>query len=247
MASPYFFVESISAAGAVQVLPEDTSKHVIQVLRMKEGDTFHLTDGHGQVADVVIADAHKKKCTVTISGTSQASRAETRHAIAISLLKNNTRFEWFLEKATELGIATIVPLICARTEKQHFRLERMRSILISAMLQSQQSWLPELCEPVSLNKFLEESDDRRQPSNGNSWSKSSRIIAHCEPGLKKSLLDPELRGVPRKIVLIGPEGDFTPEEIASASGYGYVPITLGNTRLRTETAGVIAASLLQLS
>lgn len=247
MASPYFFVETISASGAVQVLPEDTSKHVIQVLRMKEGDAFHLTDGRGQVADVVIADAHKKKCTVTISGTSQAARAETRHAIAISLLKNNTRFEWFLEKATELGIATIVPLICARTEKQHFRLERMRSILISAMLQSQQSWLPELCEPVLFNKFLEDRYGTGEPRNGNAWPKPGRLIAHCEPGQKKSLLDPQLRDVSRKIVLIGPEGDFTPEEIASANGYGYLPVTLGNTRLRTETAGVVAATLLQLS
>ncbi|RYG01346.1 MAG: RsmE family RNA methyltransferase, partial [Chitinophagaceae bacterium] len=123
------------------------------------------------------------------------------------------------------------PLLCARTEKQHFRYERMKSILVSAMLQSQQSWITELSEPVTFDKFL------------SSINTTNAFIAHCEEGEKKSLF--ELHDAASKLVLIGPEGDFSPDEIEAATGTGCQPVTLGNTRLRTETAGIVAATLLQ--
>jgi 16S rRNA (uracil1498-N3)-methyltransferase len=230
MASPFFFVESITAGGSVLVLPEETSKHVIQVLRMKEGDTLHLTDGLGQVADVVITDPHKKRCTVTIARTIQVERQDKQHTIAISLLKNNTRFEWFLEKATEIGVARVVPLICTRTEKQKFRFKRMQAILKSAMIQSQQAWLPQLEEPVLFKSFVDNVTDE------------NLYIAHCESWKDRNPLAKHV--LASSTILIGPEGDFSSEEIESAMARNFQPVSLGNTRLRTETAGIVAATLL---
>ncbi|HVE61992.1 MAG TPA: RsmE family RNA methyltransferase, partial [Chitinophagaceae bacterium] len=150
--------------------------------------------------------------------------------IGISLIKNLSRFEWFLEKATEIGVSEIIPLICKRTEKQSFKFERMNAILISAMIQSQQCWLPLLCEPVSFQKLV------AQEREGQSF------IAHCLPDQKEQL-STTLRNS-SSIILIGPEGDFTENEIATALEKGFKPVALGNTRLRTETAGIVAATLL---
>ncbi|MEI2748632.1 MAG: RsmE family RNA methyltransferase [Ferruginibacter sp.] len=158
---------------------------------------------------------------------------ERKNTIAISLVKNASRFEWFLEKATENGIAAIIPLICSRTEKQHFRTDRMKNILISAMLQSQQVWLPEMHEPQSFLTYI------------STETASQKFIAHCEPDKEKIALSKIYKhGLPTSI-LIGPEGDFTAAEIKSALDAGFVPVALGETRLRTETAGLAAAVLLQ--
>jgi 16S rRNA (uracil1498-N3)-methyltransferase len=159
-------------------------------------------------------------------------RPQRKTCVAISLLKNGNRFEWFLEKATELGIQQIVPLLCERTNRQHFRFERMQSLLVSAMLQSQQSWLPEFQEPVRFNRFVQE------------FEAGQKFIAHCidEENKKhlRQLLEPSLDSV----VLIGPEGDFTKEEIDLALQHQFAPVSLGDTRLRTETAGIVAATYL---
>jgi 16S rRNA (uracil1498-N3)-methyltransferase len=150
--------------------------------------------------------------------------------IAISPLKNAARFEWFLEKAAELGIRRVVPLICSRTERQHFRGERWRSILVSAMLQSRQSWVTELTEPVAFDAFIR------------SAKASSLFVAHCIPGEKEPLQFLAWTG--SALILIGPEGDFTDAEVAQALDSGYRAVSLGDTRLRTETAGITAAVLL---
>lgn len=213
------------------VLEEDTSKHVVQVLRMQRKDLLQLTDGQGNLVTAEIIDAQKKKSTVRITQAEFIQRPERKTCIAISLLKNGNRFEWFLEKATELGIQQIVPLLCERTNRQHFRYERMQSLLVSAMLQSQQAWLPEFIEPVRYNRFIEEVEA------------DQKFIAHCIDDNKKhlrNLIDPSLDSV----VLIGPEGDFSKEEIELALQHNYTPVSLGNTRLRTETAGIVAATLL---
>jgi 16S rRNA (uracil1498-N3)-methyltransferase len=162
-------------------------------------------------------------------------RTGRKTSIAISLLKNANRFEWFLEKATELGITEIIPLICDRTEKQHFRFDRMQNILTSAMLQSQQAWLPLLHQPVGFGQLLKQEDviDNTQ-----------KFIAHCIPGSKKSLAELVNPSLPSQIILIGPEGDFTSEEIAFATEHYFIPVSLGDTRLRSETAGMVAAVLL---
>ena len=155
------------------------------------------------------------------------------NTIAISLVKNAHRFEWFLEKATEIGISRIIPLLCTRTEKQHFRYDRMKGILVSAMLQSQQAWLPLLDEPVRFNEFL-----RRDISG-------QKFIAHCEEDARNPLAL-QLQKGQGKLVCIGPEGDFTIDEIYTATSNGFLPVSLGNTRLRTETAGIVAATLLTI-
>jgi len=232
MALPFFYIEQTDGSGIVQ-LNEETSKHVVQVLRMKTDEQLRLTDGKGNLFTCTIIDDHRKKCVVKIIDTHHTPVPAKKITIAISLLKNNTRLEWFLEKATEIGVSAIIPIICTRTEKQHFRAERMKGILVSAMLQSQQTWLPELPEPVKFNTFIE------------SALQSRKFIAHCEDEANKTELISKIdEEVSSQLMLIGPEGDFTKEEIEGALKLGFIPVSLGNTRLRTETAGMVAATLL---
>jgi 16S rRNA (uracil1498-N3)-methyltransferase len=229
MSRPFFFVEDLNDKKIV--LNEDTSKHMINVLRMQKGEEILLTDGKGKKATAFIIDDHRKKCVVEISLIEEEKPKEKKLAVGISLIKNSSRFEWFLEKATEIGVSEIIPLICARTEKEKFRHDRMQNILISAMLQSQQCRLPFLHEPLGFEKALQLSFEQK-------------FIAHCEENSKRSLSPEDRNSSISQLVLIGPEGDFTHEEIESALKNNFVPISLGNTRLRTETAGIVAAALL---
>jgi len=234
MSLPYFFVEEV---GADEIrLQEETSKHMIGVLRMKAGDQVHLTDGQGNLVLAAIQHADRKKCIVSVRNRQFTPRDTRKTIIGISLLKNANRLEWFMEKATELGITEIIPLICNRTEKQHFRMDCMKNILVSALLQSQQVWLPELHQPVGFEQLLRMEDIDRM---------EQQFIAHCLPDSKNSLSEMINRSLSSQIVLIGPEGDFTKEEVALACSHQFVPVSLGSTRLRTETAGVVAAALLR--
>jgi 16S rRNA (uracil1498-N3)-methyltransferase len=232
---PLFYINDAMAGQAEITLDEDTSKHVVNVLRMKKGEQLHLTNGKGFLLLTTIIDDHKKRCQVKVEKEQFIPRSGRKTSIAISLLKNASRFEWFLEKATELGIAEIIPMICDRTEKQHFRYDRMHSILVSAMIQSQQTWLPVLHQPIGFGQMLKQEDiiDITQ-----------KFIAHCIPGEKQSLAQLVNESLPSQIVLIGPEGDFTGEEVAFATEHYFIEVSLGNTRLRTETAGMVAAVLL---
>lgn len=231
MSLPLFFIDDIGA-GQFQVLDEDASRHVVQVLRMRAGEPLQLTDGRGHLITAEIADAHKKKCAVKVTGTVFTDQPPRKITIAIALLKSSHRFEWFLEKATEIGVSRIIPLITSRTEKQHFRHDRMKNILVSAMLQSQQVWLPVLDEPMPFQRVLAEGPF------------AQRFIAHCAENIRQPLLQVADDAAPSCIMLIGPEGDFTTGEIEAALAGGFVPVILGDTRLRTETAGVVAAALL---
>lgn len=221
------------------ILDEDNSRHIVQVLRMKVGEQLQLTDGRGSLLTTMITDDHKKKCRVkTIAATFQPAR-ERIFTLAVSLLKNASRFEWLLEKATEIGVGEIFPLIGERTEKQHFRQDRMQNILVSAMLQSQQTWLPVLHPPTPFPELIQQAGH------------DQRFIAHClEEGriaLPAALKDASLPAHSSpftQIMLIGPEGDFSKKEIDLALAHHFIPVTLGETRLRTETAGIVAASLL---
>ena len=236
MALPFFYTEEIKVSDKEFILNEDTSKHVAQVLRMQNGEYLLLTDGKGNLFTAEIIDDNRKKCIVKIVSLSAKPPVEKKNSIAISLVKNSNRFEWFVEKATELGVSTIIPLLCSRTEKQHFKQERMKSILISAMLQSQQTWLPDLKEPTKIGEIIHHSNTAK------------KFIAHCEEGdLKHALINYLVPDSIERIILIGPEGDFTKEEIAEAIKHNFIPVALGNTRLRTETAGVVAATLLCIS
>ena len=236
MTLPFFYIPDIAPGQTDLQLDEDTSKHVIGVLRKKTGDQLHVTDGKGHLLVAEIKDDHKKRCMVRLVDTQTAPPASRRTVIGISLVKNPGRFEWFLEKATEIGITDIVPLICDRTEKEHFRYDRMKSILVSAMLQSQQAWLPVLHQPVGFGQLLKQEDviDNTQ-----------KFIAHCMPGSKQPLAELVNASLPSQIILIGPEGDFTNEEVSFATQHYFIPVTLGDTRLRTETAGMVAAVLLK--
>ncbi|QEC67946.1 16S rRNA (uracil(1498)-N(3))-methyltransferase [Panacibacter ginsenosidivorans] len=230
MSLPYFFAEDLSAEDQL-ILPEDTSKHCIQVLRMQEGEQMVLTDGKGKLLTTTILNADRRHCAVKINTREYKKQNKKKFTIAMSLLKNTSRFEWFLEKATEIGIDEIIPLICKRTEKQYFRLERMQQIVISAMLQSQQAWLPILHEPTSFDKMITQS------------VYTTKLIAHCEEDKKKDIT--KINTNDQTIMLIGPEGDFTTDEITLALQNNYIAISLGTTRLRTETAGLVAAAFLK--
>ncbi len=230
MALPFFYSNNYSGQKQL-TLDEDTSRHVVQVLRMKEGEQLNLTDGKGKLLTCEIKEAGKKSCFVEVTATSNQQPAARNIIIGISLLKNTNRFEWFLEKATEIGISEIIPLICERTEKEKFRHDRMNAICISAMLQSQQCFLPVLHEPAEFDKVVSQ------------ISPVHKFIAHCDESSTKNNLS-TLQPVNPSAILIGPEGDFTRKEIELALQNGYQPVSLGETRLRTETAGVVAAALL---
>lgn len=197
---------------------------------MKRGDALLLTDGKGARAEGVIEDDHRKHCVVAIREISNDKAPLQELSIAISPVKNNARFEWFLEKATEIGVQQIIPLICERTIREKFRHDRMNNILISAMLQSQQSFLPLLSQPVLFSEAVATADVQ------------NKFIAHCLPQQKDRLRRHSL--LQKNLILIGPEGDFTEGEIAMALEKGFRPVSLGDTRLRTETAGIAAAVLL---
>lgn len=231
MTSPYFFEKDIPDLDEF-FLSEETSRHVSQVLRMKAGEEVIITNGKGYTIKAKIVLADKKKTKIKIASKQFSEKTSPKTCIAISLIKNNNRFEWFAEKATEVGISTIIPLISHRTEKTHFKKERINSILISAMLQSQQSWLPELSEPLQFSEIIEIKNYDQQ------------FIAHCIEEDKKELPDLLLKET-SKIILIGPEGDFTEEEIQVAIQKNFIPVSLGTTRLRTETAAIVAAVLIK--
>jgi len=234
MSLPFFYIETYDASAKTIVLDEDTSRHVVSVLRMQEGEKINLTDGKGSLITAEIKDAHKKHCKVEVTASSIQHPASKKITIAISLVKNTSRFEWFLEKATEIGVNEIIPLICERTEKQKFRYDRMKGICISAMLQSQQSWLPVLHEPKQFNHQTIQQFNHQQ-----------KFIAHCIETEKQSLSNQLIRTSEHQLIIIGPEGDFTPAEINLALENNFIPVTLGETRLRTETAGIVSVTLLK--
>lgn len=230
MALPYFFTSAITAEELT--LDEDNSRHIVQVLRMDTAEHILLTDGKGTSAEAEIILANKKHCTVHVINRVYHPRPARQLTIAISLIKNVSRFEWFLEKATELGTASIIPLICERTEKQKFRIDRFSNICKSAMLQSMQYWLPDLHEAQSFDDVIKQA------------AQQQKLIAHCVEDEKQELLLYAADSSFSRIILIGPEGDFTTDEIEAAKGSGFKPVSLGHTRLRTETAGMYAAVVL---
>jgi 16S rRNA (uracil1498-N3)-methyltransferase len=236
MALPFFYINEYDASQKQIVLDEETSKHVVQVLRMKQGEKINLTDGKGSLITCEITEENKKHCIVHVKDTRYKAQGTNKVAVAISLLKNTNRFEWFLEKATEIGVAEIIPLICERTEKEKFRQDRMQGICISAMLQSQQVWLPVLQEPVKFENLVMKQ-----------FSDCTKYIAHCFQEESKMQLYRQISKSSNQLICIGPEGDFNEQEIELALQNDFVPVSLGETRLRTETAAVVATTLLVLN
>ncbi len=231
MASPYFYFAHLATMKDEFVLNENSSRHIVQVLRMQPGENLRLTDGKGLSAVAVIREANKKRCNVNIIEKKIQESPGRKIQIALSLLKNTSRFEWFLEKATELGITEIIPLKCARTEKTQFRMERMQGILESAMIQSQQVWMPVLNEPKIFSEFVEQAQA------------DQKFIAFCEQGTKRKLSELINANFSSQLILIGPEGDFTEDEIKLALQFNFIAVELGENRLRAETAAVAAQRL----
>jgi len=210
------------------------SKHIIRVLRKKEGDLLNITNGVGNLFTAKVRIASDKSCLVDILTTEKKIKPWPYNLhIAIAPTKSNDRFEWFLEKATEIGIDEITPILCDHSERKVLKMERMQKILEAAAKQSLKYHFPVLNEPTTFKTFI---------SKENS---TQLYIAHCEEQEKKSLKS-ELKESKNITILIGPEGDFSTEEIKIALEKKYTPISLGESRLRTETAGIIAAHTVSL-
>lgn len=205
------------------------SRHIVKVLRKNEGDTIFITNGLGDLFTSKIIAANDKKCLVEITAVETKQKTWNYYLhIAIAPTKLNDRFEWFLEKATEIGIDEITPIICDHSERKVLKTGRMEKIIQSAAKQSLKFHYPKLNEPISFNAFI------------NSTFEGQLFIAHCEETNKKSLKS-TLKPQTKITILIGPEGDFSTKEIKQSLQHSFIPVSLGESRLRTETAGVIAA------
>lgn len=215
-------------------LPQDESAHCVRVLRKKEGDEILITDGKGHFFDAEITDAHQKHCVVNITQTRVEPKPWSNYLqIAFAPTKNLDRIEWFAEKATEIGIDHFTPLLCRYSERKEIKLPRIEKILISAMKQSQKAVLPQLDEMISFSSFI------KKPFDG------QKFIAHCYP-LEKQLLKHIYKANGNVLLLIGPEGDFSEQEVEEALKYGFEPISLGESRLRAETAALVACNTIQV-
>ena len=215
-------------------LGEDDSKHCVKVLRMGEGDTIEVVDGNGTLYTCRISMAHPKRCAVeVVDKTGQPPHWGHRIVLGIAPTKNLDRIEWLVEKCVEMGVDRIIPLRCHNSERTVFKTERMRKIMVSAMKQSLKATLPQFDEMTPLEKVIAE------PACG------TRCIAYCDemlPREKRLSLSDVYRPGEDVTVLIGPEGDFSPEEVQAATTAGFIPVTLGESRLRTETAGLMAVA-----
>lgn len=224
-----FYSAAISEDVDQYTFPREESKHIIKVLRKSIGDQVYITNGKGFLFKGDIISDNPNKCTIQLIDSEYQNPKSYKLHIAIAPTKLNDRYEWFLEKATEIGITEITPIICDHSERKQIKEERFQKILQSAMKQSLQTHLPILHPLTTYKQFI-----KTQQSES-----TTLCIAHCEES-SKELLTKKLVASKDLLILIGPEGDFSLEEIKAATTHGYTEITLGNSRLRTETAGIVA-------
>ena len=214
-------------------LPEDEARHAVKALRASVGDSFKLIDGRGGSAEAVVVEIGKRSCTVEVISIERDSPSTPSLTMIVSPTKQTDRFEWFLEKAVEIGVDKIIPVFTSRSERKVEKHERWEKVLVSAMKQSQRTWLPELSKACSLEEAMELVGD------------SMLCVAHCmssiEGGEKKHLLHTVEKGH-SACIAIGPEGDFTEDEAKLMIAKGGVEISLGESRLRTETAAIAAVT-----
>jgi 16S rRNA (uracil1498-N3)-methyltransferase len=223
-----FYTPDIQPTHPQYFLSEEESKHAIRVLRLNVGDEVQLIDGRGGLYNAEIKDAHPKRTILQINSVNTAFNKRNHYLhIAIAPTKNIERLEWFLEKATEIGIDEVSLIICQRSERKEAKTDRLNKIITAAIKQSLKAYHPVLNEPEPLTKLLARDFD------------GQKFIAHCDEGEKINLKDGITPGG-RYLILIGPEGDFTPKEIEDALSNRYKAITLGESRLRTETAALEA-------
>lgn len=231
-----FYTPTIEPHHREFMLSEDESKHAVRVLRLHAGDRIYLVDGIGGWYVAEILDPHPKRTTLSIKQVEQAYDKPGYYLhVAMAPTKNMDRTEWFLEKATEIGIQEITPIISTHSERKDVKVERLNKVVISAMKQSLKAYLPKINPAVSLPQFF---------GSIKTAEYTAKVIAHCGEGQKQYLQDicaPQ----GKYLILIGPEGDFSEKEIEEALSLGYDPVSLGNSRLRTETAAL--ASCLEIA
>ncbi|MDI1305469.1 MAG: 16S rRNA (uracil(1498)-N(3))-methyltransferase [bacterium] len=222
-----FYNPNINETTETFSFDKEESKHIIKVLRKKDSDILFVTNGLGYLFKTEITLASDNKCTVKIISFEKTATPKFHLHLVVAPTKMNDRFEWFLEKATEIGIHEITPIICDRSERKVINTERFDKILLTAMKQSNVLFLPKLNNAISFKEFLKQKQE------------GLNFIAHCEETDKKTLKT-ALKPNENVTILIGPEGDFTEKEIELALDSNYIPVSLGNTRLRTETAAIVA-------
>jgi 16S rRNA (uracil1498-N3)-methyltransferase len=222
-----FYNSTITETDTTFIFDKEESKHIIKVLRKKEGDFLHVTNGFGYLFKTEITIASDTKCNVKIVSFEKQETHKFHLHLAVAPTKMNERYEWFLEKATEIGIQEITPIICEHSERKVIKVDRFQKILETAMKQSLHFYLPKLNEPIAYKDFI------KKEISG------QKFIAHCEETDKKSLKN-ELKTNEDVTILIGPEGDFSVKEIQLAIENSFIPVSLGNTRLRTETAAIVS-------
>jgi len=225
----FFFREDISSS--IVILDKDEARHCIKVLRLHKGSIINITDGKGNIAEAVITDDSVQHCSAEIRHReNKKAERDYRLCLAIAPTKNHDRFEWFVEKATEIGVDEIVPLVSEHSERKTVKHERLKNIAIAALKQSQHIFLPLISEPVTFSDFIK--------------SKKIEQKFICTLESSKGHLKDLYKPFSDALVLIGPEGDFTKEEVNEAGQNGFTPVSLGKSRLRTETAGMVACSII---
>lgn len=223
-----FYHPDIQSTDTSLTFPRDESKHIVKVLRRREGDLLHITNGKGTIFKTQIIHADANKCQVKVNDFTTYAPSRPRLHLMVAPTKMNDRYEWFLEKATEIGLQWVTPVICEHSERTIIKKDRFQRVLQSAMKQSLQAYLPDLQKQKDFSQVV------AIPFEG------QKFIAHCESGMERKLLSKVMDKNEDTIIMIGPEGDFSPDEIAQALEHGWIPVSLGNTRLRTETAAVVA-------
>ena len=224
-----FFNETISSETQTIKFSREESKHIVKVLRKKTGDSLHITNGKGFLFRAEITLDLANKCEAKVLDYEFQEKSNLRLHVAIAPTKMNDRYEWFLEKACEIGIQEITPIICDHSERKKIKIERFQKIIQSACKQSLQYHLPILNEAISASEFIK------------THKQETKLIAHCEETDKTSFKELLQKNNPQNLtILIGPEGDFSAKEIELALNNKYQAVTLGKTRLRTETAGIVA-------
>lgn len=228
-----FYNPHLDQSASQFTFPEEESKHIVKVLRKTSGDILHVTNGKGLLFEVEILSAEAKRCKAQIISSDKKHQKMYWFHMVVAPTKTNDRFEWFLEKATEIGVNEITPIFCERSERKTVKRERLEKVIQSAMKQSLRTYLPKLNDAIPYTEFL------KKEKTG------LLFIAHCEEDEKMEL---KRRVAPDKdiTILIGPEGDFSHQEIDAAYENGFIPVSLGDARLRTETACIVACTTVNL-
>lgn len=218
------------------LLSAEESKHCVSVMRHRVGDEVYVSNGQGSIWKCTLAEANSRGCMLNIISEETVPARRSNLTMAVALTKNIDRFEWFVEKATEMRVERIIPLITDHSERVQMRLDRIQRVVVAAAKQSLKAWLPQLTEPMKVSELFKDKE----------YDDAQKFIMHCDQPVgcaeKPHLLDALTRDQDT-LLLIGPEGDFSASEIQKAVSLGYKEATLGNERLRTETAAVVACHI----